>query len=153
MLCGLLAISGCAVGKAPPTSARPSSDVEAIDATKQFWSVYTSVLASGDIEPLASVCERESLAWINARSKLLEDQYNGIVTVTTSLNLSNFTVRMTDRKTIVTHKLDQKGYEASPTTKKPLESEQTLPSARETVVLERLGAKLLVTKWDTARWS
>jgi uncharacterized lipoprotein YajG len=149
----ILLLSGC-------TSVQPSRGVTpkaeqsteaAVEATKQFWKVFVQVQSSGDIEPLATVCERESLAWVNARGKLLEDNYKGIVSVNTGLTMSDFRVSSQGQQIVVTHVIQIKGYDASASTRKPLESEQTLPPEHATVELQRFGTKLLVTKFGFGR--
>lgn len=153
LLCCLLVISGCALAQAPATSAPPSAEVQAIEATKRFWNVYTSVLASGDIEPLATVCERESVAWVNARGNVLADKYDGTLTVTTTFKMSDFRVTYSSQRIVVIHRLEQTLFHASATTKKPVDSEQKLASMRERIFLERFSGKLLVTYWESEVWS
>jgi hypothetical protein len=153
LLSVLLILSTCgpsAVG----SSASPSLSTEAaaVEVTKKFWKVSMTVLASGDIEPLAQVCERESVAWANTRSNLLDNEYRGVVSINTQLRMTDFRVKSEQDRISVVHRLDLRGYESSASTRKPLEPEQTLPSQRSIVWLKSFGGRLLVTYVELGPW-
>ncbi len=152
-LCALLVLSACNAS-APPASASPSPSTEAaaIEVTKQFWKAYASALSTGDLEQIASVCKRESLAWSNVRSKILEDDYNGVVTILTKVETKNFNVSLGTTTITVIHRREARGYEASAATRHPLESEQEFPAARSIVGLERFGTRWLVTHFENRPW-
>jgi hypothetical protein len=153
LLSVLLILSTCG-----PSTARSivspslSAEAAAIEATKKFWKVSMTVLASGDIEPLAKVCERESVAWANTRSNLLGNEYRGVVSINSDVRMSDFRVKSEQDKIIVVHRLDLKGYDSSASTRKPLEPEQTLPSQRATVWLKSTDGRLLVTYVELRPW-
>jgi hypothetical protein len=150
----LLILSTCSPF-APGSSASPSlsTDAAAIEATKKFWKVSMTVLVSGDIEPLAQVCERESVAWANTRSNLLGNEYRGVFSINTDLRMGDFRVKSEQDKIVVVHRLDMKGYDVSASTRKQLEPEQTLPSQRSTLWLKSSAGRLLVTYVELRPWS
>ncbi len=152
LACALLLVSAC-TAQASQATATPLAESNAIEVTKQFWRAYMTAQATGDIQPMAVVCERESVAWVNVRGKLLEDEFNGIVSINTSLRMSDFRASTEGKLARVTHRIDRKGYDASASTRRPLEAEQTLPPSKAMVTLERFGTKLLVTEFRLGPWA
>ncbi len=150
-LCALLVLSACTSSSPQALSATPSTEALAIETTKEFWKIFGSVLASGEIEPLAVACEPASRAWASVTAALIENREKRALTIVSNYRLKDFSVRTNGMTATVTHRLDWKLQDVSTATRQSLGPERAF-AYRSALQLERFGARLLVTDFDLEPW-
>jgi hypothetical protein len=136
----------------PSTPASPSADTGSPEGgVRAFFEAFARARRTDDPSlVLSSTTGEQSSAYRSVEAFLLGQKEEGKASITTVLELENFSVTTSGNTSTVVFDLTEGGYNINVDTGEPLESPEVLPPTRVTVELSLRDGDWLVDRYESS---